>query len=240
MGRARCTGRSCGSPARSAGAAARRRGRGCAARARTGPPRSASGSARWANDPGVQDRALPVDLVAMPEHPARRLRPAVAGARPGRDGDRRAIRLLVAVDQAERLVEGVEDLHAAHDDAAERVAAPGLEPGLTRGLAGEREPFGVQRNGPSAPPDTCRARAAASAEQSSAAPAPRRSALRTRRADVEPVARGAGRPPADSRPDARAPRTRSPPRARGSRARRPSGRSRAPARGLLEALDERA
>ena len=57
------------------------------------------------DDPRVEDRALGVDRVAVPEQPARRLGPAVAGRRARRDVDRRRVRRLVGGDQPQRLVD---------------------------------------------------------------------------------------------------------------------------------------
>ena len=106
--------------------------------------RRSSSIARWFWEVGGTIRAsaiVPslVQLVAVVEHPARRLasrRSPIAGAR--LDLDRRRVGRLVGVDEPQGLVAGVEDLHRPHDDALERVAAAGAEAGLRGRLARER------------------------------------------------------------------------------------------------------
>src|SRR5581483_10062239 len=59
---------------------------------------------RRRDDLRLEDRAVAVDRVAVPQDPARRLRAAVADARARLHLHRGSVRLLVRVDQAERLV----------------------------------------------------------------------------------------------------------------------------------------
>jgi hypothetical protein len=83
------------------------------------------------------------------EDPARRLGAAVADTRPRPALHRRLVGLLVPGDQPERLVGRVDELHGAHDDAAERVALRGGEPHALGGLAGERgQPVVAEREAP--------------------------------------------------------------------------------------------
>ncbi len=90
--------------------------------------------------------AVAVEPVAVVEHARaaprcrrsrwRHARDVPHGGRVGR---------LVLFDDAQRLVAGVEHFHAAHDDALERIAADGPEPGGAGGFPRERrEPVEVQ------------------------------------------------------------------------------------------------
>ena len=90
------------------------------------------------DDRRAQDRAVVVDLVAVVQKPARRLGGAVAYAATRLHLDRGAVRLLVAVDDGERLVTSLHELDAADHDALERVAAIGPQAGLARGFARRR------------------------------------------------------------------------------------------------------
>ena len=218
--RTRCRGRSCGSSARR-GARARRRGRRASARRRrAGLPRSSAGSAtsaarssrrgscrrRRASSGGRGCRAAP--------------RCSRSRRRPRLDLDGRRVRLLVLRDQPQRLVGGVDELDAADDDAAERVALGRLEPGLVRGLARERrEPVGGERE---AGERAAQVRAAlAQLRVERVRPrrrAPRRSARRTRaRRCRGRGSRRSGRGRSGTRRARRARRARSPARSRGSR-----------------------
>src|SRR4051794_14500437 len=76
----------------------------------------------------LEDRAVLVEPIAVPAQSARRLGPAAAAARSRRYLHVRRVGRLIGGDQAQRLVERVEDLEAAHHDAAERVAADRAEP----------------------------------------------------------------------------------------------------------------
>ena len=81
----------------------------------------------------------------MIEEPARRFgrRMADTGAR--HDIDRRAVRLLEGLDDAQRLVDGVKDLDGADDDALEGIGAGRPESGIPRRLAGgRRQPVEVE------------------------------------------------------------------------------------------------
>src|SRR5262249_58757351 len=93
-----------------------------------------------------EDGGVGVEAVAVVEQPAWRLARAVSGAGHGLDRDERRLGLVVRLDQPQRLVTGVDELDAADDDAAERVAARRLEPGLARGLLRQRrEPVVPER-----------------------------------------------------------------------------------------------
>lgn len=59
-------------------------------------------------------------------------------AGPRLDRDVRPHRALVGIDQPQRLLDGIDHLDRADDDAAKRVAALGPQPSVGRGLACER------------------------------------------------------------------------------------------------------
>ena len=124
--RTRCRGRSCGSPARSAWrSSSSSRSRLPARRSRAGRPRSRA----WFCEVGgtiLASRIVPSSSsrVAVPEHA--RAAPRSSRSRSparGATSTAGAVGRLVGVDQPQRLVERVEDLDRADDDAAERVAA---------------------------------------------------------------------------------------------------------------------
>src|SRR5581483_2615691 len=78
---------------------------------------------RRGNDLRVDDRPVPVEAVPVVEEAARRLADPEAGPGDRSDLDEGRIRLLVGVDQPQRLVARVHELDAANDDAPECVAA---------------------------------------------------------------------------------------------------------------------
>ena len=116
------------------------------------------------DDPGVEDRAVVVDLVAVVEQAARRLGGAVAdrrGAAAPRPPARPAPRS--ASMSRERLVGSLHELDRADDDALERVAAGAPQPRLARGLAARAAEAAVEREAVArerAGRGSCRARAA--------------------------------------------------------------------------------
>ena len=190
------------------------------------------------DDLGLEDRAVLVEPIAVPAQPARRLGPAAAGAGARLDLDGGRVGLLVGGDDPQRLVERVEDLDAADDDAAERVAADRAEPGLGRRLARQRRQLlRVQRVARERP-----------AQVGAALAQPR--VQRGRVLDVQLLevllvlararCRGrrstrAGRPRAGSGPASRARRTRARARSRAPRSRPSSAPSRARARARARA-----
>ena len=143
----RCRGRSCGSSART-GASSRSSG---TSSERSTTARRSSSIVPWFCDVGGMMSASRM----VPSRPScsggrgcragPRVQPWPVPAR-GCDLERRHVRLLVGGDQPQRLVGGVHELDAAHDDAAERVSLGRLEPHLARRLACDRrELVGVQR-----------------------------------------------------------------------------------------------
>ena len=98
---------------------------------------------RRRHDLRVQDRPVGVDPVAVVEQAPRRLADAVADAGHRLHRDEGGIRLLVRLDQAQGLVARVDELDAAHDDAAEGVAARRLHARLARRLQRERRERGA-------------------------------------------------------------------------------------------------
>ena len=75
------------------------------------------------DDPGVEDGPVLIDLVAVVEHPPRSLTRPMPDGPAGRHLYRGRVRLLVGLDQRERLVRGLNQLDGADDDALERVGA---------------------------------------------------------------------------------------------------------------------
>ena len=93
---------------------------------------------RRGDDAGAGDDPVLADLVPVVQGASGRLRDPAAdrGTRVHLDG--RAGGRLVGVDDPKCLVDRVDDLHGAHDDAAERVVAGRTEPGGLRRLARQR------------------------------------------------------------------------------------------------------
>src|SRR5215813_1813188 len=88
----------------------------------------------WRDDARAGDGAVGVYLVPVVEHPAGGLGDAVPRGCPGGHGDGRPGGRAIVFDQPQRLLDRADDLDRAHDDAAERIAALGPEPGLGRGV----------------------------------------------------------------------------------------------------------
>ena len=84
------------------------------------------------HDADGADGPLGIEVVPVPANAARGLGAAEAGSGARRDRQRRERRRFVGRNQSERLLAGVDDLERAHDDALERVAADGAEPGAPR------------------------------------------------------------------------------------------------------------
>ena len=101
-------------------------------------PRCSAGSAMSAARSWPPRSAIGIQPVAMVQHAARRFSAGVAHAGTRRQVQMRLVRLLVCIDDPQRLVAGVQHLHRAHHDAAERIVAGRAKPRLLRRIARQR------------------------------------------------------------------------------------------------------
>src|SRR5579883_1072189 len=100
---------------------------------------------RRGDNPGLANDPLVVKHVAVVEDTARSLRAGAAGRSARLHLDKRALRLLILLDQAQRFVESIENLNTADNDTLKWVVAGRTQPGKARGLLSQGgEPIKVQ------------------------------------------------------------------------------------------------
>ena len=96
---------------------------------------------RW-NEGGIEDRPVGIETIAVIKNSARRLGAGVANASTRLGWDERSRRRLVAGDQTQCLITGIDDFDPANEDAAEWIAAYRLRARLRRQARGYRPASG--------------------------------------------------------------------------------------------------
>src|SRR5512140_2321078 len=100
---------------------------------------------RRRDDLRLLEEAVRADPVPVVENSTRRLRAGHPDAVPRRDVHPGAPGRFVGREDAERLVDRINGLHRAHDDALKRISADGRETGRSRELLhGRREPVEIE------------------------------------------------------------------------------------------------